>query len=139
MRYSRGYEVNEVSGRTSRTKKARNDDFLEEIVAEGTARNTEFPALVDAALERRVLMRQLAERRERLGISQTEIAARMQTSQSAVARLEGGDMDARLSTVERLAAALGQRIEWRLSSDSAATRSSDRREVRRKIVRRPNR
>jgi predicted transcriptional regulator len=39
----------------------------------------------------------------------------MGTSQSAVARLESGDADLRLSTLERYAAALGQRLDWKLS------------------------
>ena len=39
----------------------------------------------------------------------------MGTSQSAVARLEAGDVDAKLSTVERYAAALGRRVEWRIA------------------------
>jgi len=40
------------------------------------------------------------------------VAARMGTSQSADARLEQGEADARLSTVERLAAALEVRLTW---------------------------
>jgi predicted transcriptional regulator len=39
----------------------------------------------------------------------------MGTSQSAVARLEVGYADAKLSTVERFAAALGQTVEWRIA------------------------
>jgi transcriptional regulator with XRE-family HTH domain len=39
----------------------------------------------------------------------------MGTSQSAVARLESGESDLRLSTLERYAAAVGQRLDWRLS------------------------
>jgi predicted transcriptional regulator len=39
----------------------------------------------------------------------------MSTSQSAVARLEPGDVDAKLSTVERYAAALGHKVEWRIA------------------------
>jgi len=42
------------------------------------------------------------------------LAARMGTSQSAVARLEAGDGDVRLSTVERYAAAIGLSLHWRL-------------------------
>ena len=56
----------------------------------------------------------LAEKRGELGLSQTEVAARMGTSQSAVARLESGDADVRLSTLERYVAALGQQLDFRL-------------------------
>lgn len=90
-------------------------DFLDEIVDERTQRNPGFPDLVDAALRRRQLLRALAALREELGLSQTLVAARMGTSQSAVARLEAGEVDTKLSTVERLAAALGQRVEWRIA------------------------
>ena len=87
--------------------------FLDEIVDE-RARNLEFPELVEAAHRRRQLLRGLATKREELGMSQTAVAARMGTSQSAVARLEAGEMDAKFSTVERFAAALGQKVEWRV-------------------------
>jgi ribosome-binding protein aMBF1 (putative translation factor) len=89
-------------------------DFLDEIIDERSERNPEFPDLVEAALRRRKLLRELAVRREKLGLSQTVVAARMGTSQSAVARLEAGEIDAKLSTVERFAAALGQKVEWRV-------------------------
>jgi len=89
-------------------------DFIEEVVRERTAANPEFPALVEAALRRRELLRSLAAEREERGLSQTSVAAQMNTSQSAVARLESGQSDARLSTVERMAAALGLAIEWKL-------------------------
>ena len=59
-------------------------------------------------------MRELAARRQDAGLSQTEIAARMGTSQSAVARLESGEADVRASTLERYAAALGTEITWKL-------------------------
>jgi ribosome-binding protein aMBF1 (putative translation factor) len=94
---------------------ANRPDFIDEIVDERTERNPEFPDLVEAALRRRQLLRELAARREELGLSQTVVAARMGTSQSAVARLEAGEIDAKLSTVERFAAALGQKVEWRFA------------------------
>src|ERR1019366_8073323 len=61
------------------------------------------------------LVRELAERRQAAGLSQTEIAARMGTSQSAVARLESGIADVRASTLERYAAAVGGQISWKLN------------------------
>ena len=60
------------------------------------------------------LAEELVERRISLGLSQTEVAARMGTSQSAVARLESGATDARASTLERYAAAIGGAINWSL-------------------------
>ena len=73
-----------------------------------------FPGFKDMAARRRDLSSALAACRMDLGLSQTEVAARMGTSQSAVARLESGEADVRLSTLERYAAALGQRLDWRL-------------------------
>ncbi len=92
------------------------DDFLTEIIDARTTRNPDFPGLVEAAMRRRELLRGLGARREELGLTQTAVAAVMGTSQSAVARLESGDVDAKLSTVERYAAALGQTVEWRIAS-----------------------
>lgn len=89
-------------------------DFLDEMIAERTKANPEFPALLDAAVRRRQLLEGLTAEREALGLSQTIVAARMHTSQSAVARLESAEVDAKLSTVERYAAALGKRINWEL-------------------------
>jgi transcriptional regulator with XRE-family HTH domain len=67
------------------------------------------------AEERGRLVRELAGRRLAAGLSQTEVAARMGTSQSAVARLESGTADVRASTLERYAAAVGGQITWRLN------------------------
>jgi ribosome-binding protein aMBF1 (putative translation factor) len=66
------------------------------------------------AADRGRLIRELAEQRQAAGLSQTEVAARMGTSQSAVARLESGTADVRASTLERYAAAVGGQITWKL-------------------------
>jgi len=66
------------------------------------------------AEDRGRLVRELAEQRQAAGLSQAEVAARMGTSQSAVARLESGTADVRASTLERYAAAVGGQIAWRL-------------------------
>jgi DNA-binding XRE family transcriptional regulator len=69
-------------------------------------------ALRRMSAERRRLVAGLAEQRRSAGLSQTEVAARMGTSQSAVARLETGDADVRVSTLERYAAAIGSQLAW---------------------------
>ncbi|MGH2545906.1 MAG: helix-turn-helix domain-containing protein [Actinomycetota bacterium] len=78
------------------------------------------------------MVRRLAQERSRLGLTQTQVAAAMGTSQSSIARIEAGRADIRLSSVERYAATLGRRISWRLSparkrsEPSASTRRGAR-------------
>ena len=72
-------------------------------------------ALRRMADQRAGLVHELAAQRTAAGLSQTEVAARMGTSQSAVARLESGATDARASTLERYAAAIGGEINWSLN------------------------
>lgn len=79
--------------------------------------DTQFPGFADIAARRRTLTGALVRRRIELGLTQTEVAARMGTSQSSVARLESGAADARLSTWERYAGALDQRLEVQLRHD----------------------
>jgi ribosome-binding protein aMBF1 (putative translation factor) len=76
------------------------------------------------AEERGQLIRALAGRRQAAGLSQTEVAARMGTSQSAVARLEAGSADVRASTLERYAAAVGGQITWTLDRPGEADAGS---------------
>jgi len=89
-------------------------DFLDEMIAKRTKRNPEFPKLLDAARRRRELLHALAARREEQARSQTAIAAAMETSQSAVARLESTASDAKMSTVDRYAASLGYVVQYHL-------------------------
>jgi len=102
--------------------KSQGKDFLDELIDERTRRDPSFPTLVDAAARRRRLLKELAEVRESRGRSQTAVAAEMNSSQSSVARLEGSASDARLSTVDRYAEALGLRVQWHLlPAEAAAT------------------
>lgn len=95
-------------------------DFLDEVVDERTARNPEFSALVEAAERRRQLLGALAERRRQREQSQTAVAAAMRSSQSSIARLETSATDARLSTLDRYAHAVGYRVEYSLVPETPA-------------------
>lgn len=53
------------------------------------------------------LLRQM---RREAGLSQQQLATKLGTTQSAVARLEGGATQPRLETVEKLAETLGQNL-----------------------------
>jgi transcriptional regulator with XRE-family HTH domain len=91
-----------------------NKDFLQEVIEERTRSNLDFPQMVGAALQKRRLLRELGARREQLGFTQVAVAKRMGTSQSGIARIEAGEVDVKLSTIERYAAAIGFLVEWEL-------------------------
>jgi transcriptional regulator with XRE-family HTH domain len=84
-------------------------------------------ALRRMSAQRRRLVADLAAQRQLAGLSQTEIAARMGTSQSAVARLEAGEADVRVSTLERYAAAIGTQITWQARPPAAGGRKEETR------------
>lgn len=89
-------------------------DFLDDIIKQSTQEDPTFPQRVEAALDQRLLMRELADARIAARLSQTKLAAAAGTSQSQIARAESGDVDVRLSTVAKMAAVLGKRLEWTL-------------------------
>ena len=73
-----------------------------------------FPGFAEPADDHVELIARLTARRQANGLSQTEVAARMGTSQSAVARLEAGQADVRVSTLTRYAAAVEASIQFSL-------------------------
>jgi DNA-binding XRE family transcriptional regulator len=93
-------------------------DDLDRYIAERARTNRSLPARVIARSNRRILQHLLAERRVLLQLTQTEAAVLMCTSQSAIARLESGEHDVRVSTLERYAAVLGCSITMSLSEAS---------------------
>jgi transcriptional regulator with XRE-family HTH domain len=86
-------------------------DDLDRLIDELAEVDPSITARVAAALERRELARELAERRRTAGLTQSQVAERMGTSQGQVTRFESG-ADTRLSTVARYAAAVGMKVEW---------------------------
>ncbi len=88
-------------------------DALDEMIVEFTEANPSFPRLLQAAERRRALLHTLAEQRKHRKLSQTKVAAAMNTSQPTLARLETTAADTKLSTIERFADALYS-IEYHL-------------------------
>lgn len=70
---------------------------------------------IDSAAERLALgiLKSLIEARKRSGLSQVEVARRMDVPQSAVVRLESGHHSPTLVTIARYAAAIGVNLEVR--------------------------
>jgi len=56
----------------------------------------------------------LKEARLATGLTQADIAAKLNTQKSAVSRIENHSEDVKLSTLEKFAAALGKKLEIRL-------------------------
>ncbi len=73
----------------------------------------------------------LRERRTELGLTQSEIADRAGVSQPLIARIEGGDVDPRLSTLRRIVEALDEaegdvvRAEDLMNTDVASVAPDD--------------
>src|SRR5436305_10831093 len=78
--------------------------------------NPRVKAEYDALAPEFEIAAELLRARLRAGLSQTELAARMGTSQSAVARLESGDTLPSTKTLLRYAQATGNKFHVRLSA-----------------------
>jgi len=73
------------------------------------------------------LARVLIDARSRAGLSQAELAARMKTSQSYIARIEGGVVSPSTAVLERLARATGTRL--RITFEPSAKRAAKTRKA----------
>lgn len=78
--------------------------------------NPEVKAEYDALAPEFEISVELLKARLRAGLSQAELAARMGTSQSAIARLESGQMLPSTKTLLRFAEATGSKFHIRLSA-----------------------
>jgi transcriptional regulator with XRE-family HTH domain len=92
-------------------------DFVSgaEIDADLKRRFPGLPRLVKAVQRRKRLLRALANWRSEQ--TQEEVAKRMGTTQPAIARLEQGLVDPKLSTLERYAAAMEANFVWQIVDD----------------------
>jgi DNA-binding XRE family transcriptional regulator len=79
-------------------------------------KNPEFKAAYDALEEEFALASELIGARARAKLSQEEVARRMGTSQSAVARMESGRTLPSTSSLVKYAKAVGHKVEIKLKA-----------------------
>lgn len=72
------------------------------------------------------MARELIAARSRAGLTQGDVAVRMGTTQSVIARLEGGKRTPSLRTVQRYAQAVGARAVVRIESHAARAKAPQR-------------
>lgn len=84
-------------------------EFKSSLLAEADAQ-AEYEKLADEF----DMARELIAARHRAGLTQAEVAQRMGTSQSTIARLESGGRQPSMQTVQRYAKALGYRAVIKL-------------------------
>lgn len=75
-----------------------------------------FREAYEALADEFALAAQVIEARARAGLTQIELAERMGTSQSAVARLESGKARPSVATLEKLAEATGSKLRIALEA-----------------------
>ncbi len=83
---------------------------LRDYIEERKARDPEFAKDYDsgyAEFKIGVILRQI---REEVGLTQEELAKKLNTKKSAISRIENHARDIRLSTLEKYAEALGKRL-----------------------------
>ncbi|MBF0269135.1 MAG: helix-turn-helix transcriptional regulator [Alphaproteobacteria bacterium] len=73
-----------------------------------------YRAAYDALEPEFALASELIKARSKAGMTQAEVAERMGTTQSVVARIEGGRTPPNLKTLEKYAAAVGRRVKVKL-------------------------
>jgi predicted transcriptional regulator len=88
---------------------------LKEFMAKSLA-DPEVKREYDALAPAFEIAAELLRARKRTGLSQAELAERMGTSQSAIARLESGETLPSTKTLLRFAEATGSKIQLRLST-----------------------
>ncbi len=74
------------------------------------ARDPEFAEGLESGYEEFKVGVLLRRAREEAGLTQEELAARLETKKSAISRIENHAGDIRLSTLERYAKALGRQL-----------------------------
>lgn len=89
-------------------------------------KDPEYRQAYDALAAEFELARALIEARAQAGLTQEQLAERMDTSQSAVARMESGKVMPSGRTLERFARATGTRLRIRFEPEKPGSRPTHR-------------
>jgi len=90
-------------------------DDLEKYIAKRKKRSAVFAQDFDAGYEEFKIGIVLRQAREQAGMTQEELAQKLQTRKSAISRIENHADDIRLSTLRCMAKALGKQLVVRLA------------------------
>ncbi|MEO5359556.1 MAG: helix-turn-helix transcriptional regulator [Nitrospirota bacterium] len=84
---------------------------LKKYIADRKKRDKDFTAGYDEGYEQFRIGMVLRQAREDAGLTQEELAVRLHTKKAAISRIENHAEDIKLSTLERVASALGKKLE----------------------------
>jgi ribosome-binding protein aMBF1 (putative translation factor) len=88
---------------------------LKKYITERKKRDRKFAKGFDEGYEQFKIGVILRQTREAAGLSQDELARRLKTKKTAISRIENHAEDIKLSTLERVAVALGKRLEIKIA------------------------
>jgi len=88
---------------------------LKKYIKNRKQRDTEFSEEFDLGYDNFKLGVILRQAREQAGLTQEEVAKRMNTKKSAISRIENHAEDIKLSTLERFALAIGINLKLRIA------------------------
>lgn len=88
---------------------------LKKYIADRKKKDKKFAAGYDEGYEQFKVGVILRQAREAAGLTQEELARRLKTKKTAISRIENHAEDIKLSTLERVASALGRRLEVKIA------------------------
>lgn len=88
---------------------------LKQYIARRKKRDKEFAEGYEEGYEQFKIGAMLRQARESAGLTQEELALRLNTRKTAISRIENHAEDIKLSTLERVAAALGKQLRLQIS------------------------
>ena len=88
---------------------------LKKYITERKKRDKRFAEGHDEGYEQFKIGVMLRQARENAGLTQDELARRLHTKKTSISRIENHAEDIKLSTLERVASALGKRLEVKIA------------------------